>query len=389
MGFGDDCDDTDPDTYPGAPSLCDGRDRDCDGTPDVDGEPRPWYLDRDRDGHGDPDDVMTVCAPPAGRVTRGDDCDDSSAAIAPGAVDRCGGGDEDCDGTLDEDAAQIAFYADGDGDGSGGGEPVLACVAPSGHGLFPTDCADADASRFPGGVEVCDGDDEDCDGSTDEGGDALCLAPGATARCTAAGCVIDACTAGLLDCDRDPSTGCEVDPSADSAHCGACDVSCGPYAHASGMCVAGACDFDCGAGFADSDLSSANDCESELLTSPIDCGACGNRCPAAPNAMPACAAGSCTIECTPGFEDASTEPCGRSVARGARKAAARARTRAHLDPERELPDLGKRGARARRRLHAHEPRCGREHLRRHLPVLSATWISGRAGARGFEAREVA
>ncbi|MCK6508310.1 RCC1 domain-containing protein, partial [Myxococcota bacterium] len=46
-----------------------------------------------------------------------------------------------------------------------------------GDGHFPAggcvgggdDCDDGDATAFPGAAEVCDGDDEDCDGLADEG----------------------------------------------------------------------------------------------------------------------------------------------------------------------------------------------------------------------------
>ena len=32
-----------------------------------------------------------------------------------------------------------------------------------------TDCDDADPAAYPGGLEVCDGSDNDCDGTTDPG----------------------------------------------------------------------------------------------------------------------------------------------------------------------------------------------------------------------------
>ncbi|MCB9777612.1 MAG: lamin tail domain-containing protein [Alphaproteobacteria bacterium] len=83
-----DCDDGDPDVYPGATDLpYDGVDADCMGDSD---------YDADGDGH----DSETY---------GGDDCDDDDAAIHPGATDTDGDDiDSDCDGT------------DGPGGGDGG-----------------------------------------------------------------------------------------------------------------------------------------------------------------------------------------------------------------------------------------------------------------------------
>jgi hypothetical protein len=45
---------------------------------------------------------------------------------------------------------------------------VKSCSLPAGYVGNKKDCDDADASRHPGALDICDGIDNDCDGATDE-----------------------------------------------------------------------------------------------------------------------------------------------------------------------------------------------------------------------------
>ncbi|MEQ1571355.1 MAG: putative metal-binding motif-containing protein, partial [Myxococcota bacterium] len=195
---GDDCDDRDPDVYPGAVEVWyDGVDQDCSGGSDFDqdrdgldaipeggdcddldravGAPATTYADGDRDGYGDPGAPIVACAPPAGATSDATDCDDADSAVSPAATERCGGGDEDCD-TLTDDAdpdvdptSQLEWFADLDGDGFGGPElAAIACAGPAGATLEPLDCDDDDPDRFPGQLERCNGADDDCDLAVDD-----------------------------------------------------------------------------------------------------------------------------------------------------------------------------------------------------------------------------
>ncbi len=167
-----DCDDADDDINPGADEHCDGVDEDCDGTVDdnpVDAD--SWYADTDGDGYGDAGTVVEACSQPSGYLADDTDCDDTDAAVFPGADEYCNGIDDDCDGTVDEDDAVDAsrWYADDDEDGYGdAADFVTACASVSGYVSDNTDCDDDDATAYPGATEICDGDDEDCDGVSDE-----------------------------------------------------------------------------------------------------------------------------------------------------------------------------------------------------------------------------
>lgn len=91
----DDCDDDDAAVYTGAVELCgDGVDSDCD---EVDETTQPDCVAPDLDGDGH-----------TSASSGGDDCDDGSAAIYPGAEERCDGRDDDCDGEIDEDLEALA-----------------------------------------------------------------------------------------------------------------------------------------------------------------------------------------------------------------------------------------------------------------------------------------
>lgn len=64
-----------------------------------------FYRDRDEDSYGDDDATVEACVAPSGHAVRGGDCDDDDDAIHPGAVERCNGLDDDCDGGIDEGSA--------------------------------------------------------------------------------------------------------------------------------------------------------------------------------------------------------------------------------------------------------------------------------------------
>jgi hypothetical protein len=172
-----DCGPSDRTIYPGAPEYCDGQDHDCDGfTMEADSvDPLSWWLDQDGDGFGTGLPSL-ACEAPVGTVGNALDCDDTRADVNPRAPEVCEplGVDEDCDllaNDLDDwVAGGTEWYPDLDGDGWGAlVEPVWMCDAPRDHVASTEDCDDEDPLVNPGATEVCNGIDDDCEGTVDEG----------------------------------------------------------------------------------------------------------------------------------------------------------------------------------------------------------------------------
>ena len=128
---GDDCDDSEPEAFPGAEEVCNGRDDNCDGWP---AEPDEELNDCDRDGYG---------------PGSSGDCDDADPEVNPAAEEVWyDGQDRNCNGDND-------FDADGDGDES-------ASFSTAGG-----DCDDADPDVNSDTTELLNGVDDDCDSLVD------------------------------------------------------------------------------------------------------------------------------------------------------------------------------------------------------------------------------
>ena len=179
---GGDCKDTDNQINPAAVEKCDAKDNNCDGQADEEGAfgCEVFYRDGDDDGWGLEDDSQCLCeATNLYSVTKFGDCNDDNAAQNPGQPEKCNGLDDDCDGDVDEEDASgcKVFYLDDDGDGYGlENNSKCQCLGlPPYQAQQVGDCDDGDETVFPGGLEKCDGIDNDCDEVVDEPGGLGCI----------------------------------------------------------------------------------------------------------------------------------------------------------------------------------------------------------------------
>ncbi|MDP6944298.1 MAG: putative metal-binding motif-containing protein, partial [Myxococcota bacterium] len=161
-----DCDDTDDDTNPSEAELCDGLDNDCNGFTD-DGNPETNNTAPCGSDTGECLKGLTIC------VSSGELGAEVQCVGQKGPeTDLCNDADDDCDGQTDEDfkAGGGATLTDLDGaegltlgDDCGTGV-CLGGVVECGPGEASLSCA----THWKANPELCNGLDDDCDGQTDE-----------------------------------------------------------------------------------------------------------------------------------------------------------------------------------------------------------------------------
>ena len=181
-------------------------------------------------------------------------------------------------------------YCFADCEGEGGSSSTMTNTAGTGVGGFTSsggeggcvfDCTTGGTGGgcqpTNGGIEICDGLDNDCDGTADNGPDIDFTNIKTCGTCS------NNCYTLLINCDPSTIT-CDPGPSpgtvAGACDCGACaqdyydldgDETCEYYCVKSG-------DDDAVCNKKDDDCDGVKDEDVDLCTSVTDCGKCGNQC---------------------------------------------------------------------------------------------------------------
>ncbi len=138
-----------------------------------------------------------------------------------GGTEICDGKDNNCDGSVDESDSRVGMRCYPEG--------MAGCNLAT--ALCSGGCAFGTWACLPGGLvcrgatvpkpDVCDGQDNNCDGRADEDYDLQndprwcgsctrrCTLPNAVPGCSAGRCVIKSCLAGFVDLDKGADNGCE------------------------------------------------------------------------------------------------------------------------------------------------------------------------------------
>jgi len=134
-----------------------------------------------------------------------------------------------------------------------------------------------------------------------------CSLPNANAVCVNGTCTVGTCQKLFGDCDGKPSNGCETNTSTSVSNCGACEIECPTPPHGVRVCVASSCAYTCEPNYADCNVQAGDGCETNVAIDANNCGACGAACSGNHVTTRVCQAGSCTSSCANGYGDCNSD----------------------------------------------------------------------------------